>query len=81
MQRPHTKRQATQHGCLPRLLGNGVKGIEIVYGEDKNILYWADYSSQGTTGPTNQLRKEPFHLSPLSPHSPQFPYSAEATPL
>jgi hypothetical protein len=42
MQRPHTKRQANQHGCLPRLLGDGDKGIEIVYGEEKNVLYWAD---------------------------------------
>jgi hypothetical protein len=23
----HTKRQATQHGCLPSLLGDGDKGI------------------------------------------------------
>ncbi len=29
----HTNRQATQ-------LGDGYKGIEIVYGEEKNILYW-----------------------------------------
>jgi hypothetical protein len=35
----HTKRQATQHGCLPNLLGDGDKGIEIVYSEEKNILY------------------------------------------
>jgi hypothetical protein len=32
------KRQATQHGCLPRLLGEVDKGIEIVYGEEKHIL-------------------------------------------
>jgi hypothetical protein len=38
----YTKRQATQHGCLPSLLGGRYKGIEIVYGEEKNILYWAD---------------------------------------
>jgi hypothetical protein len=31
----HTKRQATQHGCLPSLLGGGNKEIEIVYGEEK----------------------------------------------
>jgi hypothetical protein len=36
-----TKRQATQHGCLRSLLGDGYKGIEILYGEEKNILYWA----------------------------------------
>ncbi len=28
----HTKRQAAQHGCLFSLLGDGDKGIEIVYG-------------------------------------------------
>jgi hypothetical protein len=39
----HTKRQATQHGCLPSLLGDEDKGIEIVYSEVKNILYCADY--------------------------------------
>ncbi len=38
----HTKRQATQHGCLPSLLGDRDKGIEIESGEEKNILYWAD---------------------------------------
>jgi hypothetical protein len=31
----HIKRKATQQGCLPSLLGDGVKGIEIVYGEEK----------------------------------------------
>ncbi len=30
----HTKRQATQHGCLPSLLGHGDQGIEIVSGEE-----------------------------------------------
>jgi hypothetical protein len=38
----HTKRQATQHGCLPSLLGDGNKRIETVYGEEKNTSYWAD---------------------------------------
>jgi hypothetical protein len=32
----HTKRQATQHGSLPRLVGGGDKGIEIMYGEEKH---------------------------------------------
>jgi hypothetical protein len=32
----------TQHYCLPSLLGDGDKGIKIVFGEDKNILYWAE---------------------------------------
>jgi hypothetical protein len=36
----HAKRQATQHGCLPSLLGDGDKENEIVYGEKKkNNLY------------------------------------------
>ncbi len=34
----HTKRQATQHGCLPSLLGDGNKGIEIEYGEEGNKI-------------------------------------------
>ncbi len=37
-----TKIQATQHGCRPSLLADEDKGIEIVYGEEKNILYWTD---------------------------------------
>jgi hypothetical protein len=42
----HIKRQATQHGSLPSLLGVGDKGIEIVYGEEKGGKnYWTDYSS------------------------------------
>jgi hypothetical protein len=31
----HTKRQVTQHGCQPSLLGGGDKGIEKAYGEEK----------------------------------------------
>jgi hypothetical protein len=38
----HIKRQATQHGCLPSLLGDGDKGMEKVSGEEKSILYWTD---------------------------------------
>jgi hypothetical protein len=34
----HTKRQATQHGCQPSLLGDGYKGIETLCGEGKNIF-------------------------------------------
>jgi hypothetical protein len=40
-QRHTLKRQAFQHGCVPSLLGDGDKGMEIVYNEAKN-LYWAD---------------------------------------
>jgi hypothetical protein len=35
----HAKRQATQHGCLPSLLGDGDKEIEVVYGEEKIPLW------------------------------------------
>ncbi len=37
-----TKRQVTQHGCLPSMLGAGDKEIKIVCDEETNILYWAD---------------------------------------
>ncbi len=75
----HIKRQAAQHGRLPRLLGDGDKGIEKMYGEEKNILYWAYYSSlvntkiscTGTTVPTSQPRNH-SHLFSLSPFSSQF---------
>ncbi len=88
----HTKRQANQLGCLSTvssLLGDGVKRIELVYGEEKNILYWADLSNQGRTkisctdmtSPTNQPRKDLFHLYSLSPQSPQFQHPAGVTPL
>jgi hypothetical protein len=39
----HFKRQATLHDCLPSLLGDGDKGIKIVYDEEK-------ISSTGPTG-------------------------------
>ncbi len=82
----HIKRQVTQHDCLPSFLNNGYKRIETVCGEEKNIMYWADWSSQGrtkltctgTTSPMNQPWKEPFHLYSLSPHFPQFRQSARA---
>ncbi len=78
----HTKRQATHHGCLPSLLGDGDKGIEMVYGEEKNILYRADLSSPGRTKSlvparqaqrTNQERAPsfvPIHLSFNSEQGP-----------
>jgi hypothetical protein len=61
--REHTQRQATQHGCLPSFLGDGDKGIEIVYDEEKicctgpsraatrqkiNLLYWHDKPNEPT---------------------------------
>jgi hypothetical protein len=71
----HTKRQATQHGCLPSLPD---KGIEIVYGEEEifcteptraakkkaeqNLLYRHDKSSEPTkNGPLSfALFESPF---------------------
>ncbi len=35
----YIKRQVTQHDCRPILLGVEEKGTEIVYGEEKHILY------------------------------------------
>jgi hypothetical protein len=79
----------TQHGCLPSLLGDGDKEIEILYGEEKILC----------TGPTTaakaqqktlvterqdkimQPRKYPFHLYSLSSHSAQFQQSTGATTL
>jgi hypothetical protein len=88
----NSKRQATQYGCLPSLLGDRDKGIEIVYGEEKSILYWAYYRAVKnaeqnscvpfTASPTNQPRKDSFLLYSLSPHDlPQFQQSAGSTPL
>ncbi len=34
----HTKRQATPHDCLPSLIGDEDKEIEIVYGEEKEYF-------------------------------------------
>jgi hypothetical protein len=55
----------------------GDKKIEIVYGEEKNILYWAlEQPRQNknlctdTTSPTKQPRKDPFHLYSLRPNLP-----------
>jgi hypothetical protein len=80
----HTKRQASQHGCLPSMLSDGEKGIEIVYGEEKNILYRQGrikISFTVTTSLTNHPRKDLFHFYSLSPHLPQFHQSAGATTL
>jgi hypothetical protein len=50
----HTKSQATQHGCLPRLLNNGDKGIEIEYDGGKLFC----------TGPTSAAKAEQKSLVP-----------------
>jgi hypothetical protein len=34
----HIKRQVTQHGCLPSLLGDGDKGNEKVYSEEQYFV-------------------------------------------
>jgi hypothetical protein len=41
-----------------------------VYGEEKNILYWADLSSQDRTQKAQRINQErtPF----ICPHSPRF---------
>jgi hypothetical protein len=58
----HTNRQASQHDCLPSLLGDGDKKSEIEYGEgkkfvlgrleqprqNKNLLYWNDKRKEPT---------------------------------
>ncbi len=51
----HTKRQATRHGCLPSLLGNGDRGIEIVYAVREKIF---------CTGPTRAAKAEQKSLVP-----------------
>ncbi len=62
----HTKRQATQHDCLPTvpiLVGDGDKRIEIlmVYGEEKKYFYWADYraaeAEQKSLVPAKQAKR------------------------
>jgi hypothetical protein len=59
------KRQATQHGCLPSLLGDGDKRIEI-----KEKIF---SSGLRTIKPNKPTKKGPL--------SPQFKQSAGATPL
>ncbi len=53
-----TKRQATQHDCLPSLLNDGDKGIEYRYGEEKIFC----------TGPTRAAKNPLFrHDKPNEP--------------
>jgi hypothetical protein len=83
------KRTSTAACPLPSLLGDGDKGIEIVYGEEKNyfVLGRLEQPRQNKisftvmTSPTNQLRMDPFHSYSLSPHTPLFQQSAGATPF
>ncbi len=81
-----TKRQATQHGCLPSLLGrkgtNELKKCTVRKKlfctgqprQNKNLLYRHEKLNK-------QPKKDPICLYSLSPHSPQFQQSAGATPL
>jgi hypothetical protein len=52
---------------VPSWLGDGDKEIEIVYGEEKNILYWAGWSNQGRTQTWHDKPKpnEPTKEEPL----------------
>ncbi len=55
-----------------QVLGNGDTETEIVYGAEKNILHWADQSSQGRIKVSCTGTKEgPVSLQFLSPHLPQ----------
>jgi hypothetical protein len=78
-------RQVSQLGCLPSLLGDGDKGIEIVYGEEKkyfvlglleqprqnrNLLYRHKKPNEPT------MRKDSFHLYSVSPHQRGSPLSS-----
>ncbi len=78
----HTKRQATQHGCLPSL-HDGDWGIEIVYGEGKQIFCTGNKSLFYQHVKPNEPTKE----GPLSfvlfesPLTSQFQLSAGVTPL
>ncbi len=81
----YTKRQATQHGCLPSLLGDGDKGIEIVYDEEKivcpgqprqnkNLLYRHDK-------PYEPNKKEPLSFVLLESHFTLVTTSQQGPPL
>ncbi len=66
----HTKRQVTHHDCMPSLLGDGDKGMEIVCPleqprKNKNLLYRHDKPNEPT-----KIRY--LHFSSLNPYSPQF---------
>ncbi len=65
----HTKRQATQHGCLPSLLGDRDKGIEIMFGEQKK-LYRAIWPTRTSKGEQKSLvparQAQPTKKGPLS---------------
>ncbi len=51
------KTRDTYSGCLPSLLGVGDKGIEIVYGEEKDVSYWAAEADQKSLVPERQAQR------------------------
>ncbi len=63
----------TQHGCLPNLLGDGDKGIEIVNGEEKILFTGPTRAAKdkqkflvpARQAQTSQPKMDPFHLSSL----------------
>ncbi len=54
----HIQIQVALHDCLLRsgLLGDGDAPSEIVYGEEKHVLYWANQSSKGRIKSTGTTR-------------------------
>jgi hypothetical protein len=72
----HTKRQATQHGCLPSLLRDGDKWFVRTVRKKYFVLGRLKQPRQNKKSlvPARQAqpRKDHFHLYSLSPHSPQF---------
>jgi hypothetical protein len=66
---PETQRQATQHDCVPRLRWGLIKWKSVRY----ILLGWLEQqvrtkklSYTGMTSPTNQLKKDPFHMYTVS---------------
>ncbi len=81
----HIKRQAPRQDCLPSLLGDGDKLIEIVYGEEKNFFVKGRLQGRAVKAGQKYLvpswhdepneptiMKDPFHICTLSPQLPQF---------
>jgi hypothetical protein len=63
----HTKRQATQHDCLPSLLGDEDKGIEIVYGEEKNICTRPNRAAKAEQNSCVPARQAQQTMPPFNP--------------
>ncbi len=89
--KPNTQRQATQHDCLPRCLAMGTNKVKKCAVWKIIFCTWLTRATKagkkiyctGTTSPTNQPRKDTFHMCSKSPHLPQFQSSSQqlATPL